>query len=89
MFYGWLSIANKNTTIKLETHTTNNKNSVNLAYFWAPIATKCAPKSKFLVQQFLGVAREKQCEKLRNLARKLKAELYFNNFGPFWAHFGS
>ena len=54
MFYGWLSIANKNTTLKFETHTTNNKNSENLAYFWAPIAPKCAPKSKFSVQQFLG-----------------------------------
>ena len=54
MFYGWLSVANKNTTLKFETHTTNNKNSENLAYFWAPIAPKYAPKSKFSVQQFFG-----------------------------------
>ena len=54
MFYGWLSIANKNKTSKFETHTANNKNSEKLAYVWAPIAPKYAPKSKFLVQQFLG-----------------------------------
>ena len=54
----WLAyIANKNTTIKFDTHTTNNKNSENLAYFWAPIAPKCAPKSKFWSNSFLGVAR--------------------------------
>ena len=53
-FYGWLPIANKNTTIKFDTHTTNNKNSENLANFWAPIAPKWAPKSKFWSNSFLG-----------------------------------
>ena len=87
LLHKWFHIENMNTFWKFEAFTTKDKIFVILAIFWAPIALKRGPKSKFWSNSFLGMVRWVQSEHLRILTQKLKEEFYFQtlgHLGPFW-----
>ena len=87
ILHRWFHTENMNTFWKFEASTTKDKNFVILAIFWAPIALKRGPKSKFWSNSFLGMVRWVQSEHLRILTQKLKEEFYFQtlgHLGPFW-----